>query len=295
MAEYAGPVASEDVQRADEEREARRLWQRQRTAAVFDGASETYDRVGVEFFEPIADRLVAELDPQPGERTVDIGCGRGLVLLRLARAVGAAGRATGIDISPRMVEAARSEAAAAGVEVEVLVGDAHAPDLDTGFYDVVASSLVLFALPDPLVALRAWRTLLVGGGRVGVATFGGSGRRWRAVDDLFMPHLPQNMRDAIMRMRVGPFSSDEGTERVFTEAGFGGIRTISMTVPVRFEDADHWHRWSWSVGHRAMWEAMPEERRDSVRRQAYELLDGCRDDRGRMGFDQVVRFTLARH
>lgn len=274
--------------------EAARLDQRQRVAAVFDGASETYDRVGVAFFEPIADRLVSELAPQPGERTVDIGCGRGLVLVRLARAVGAAGRATGIDISPRMVEAARSEAAAAGVEAEVRVGDAHAPDLDAGSYDVVASSLVLFALPDPVVALRAWRTLLVDGGRVGVSTLGPSGAGWRAVDDVFMPHLPQIMHDAIMRMRVGPFSSDEGTERVFSEAGFAGIRTLHMTVPVRFDDADHWHRWSWSVGHRAMWEAMPEERRDSVRRQAYEQLDRCRDADGRIGFDQVVRFTLAR-
>ena len=58
-------------------------------------------------------------------------------------------------------------------------------------------------------------------------------------------------------------------------------------------DKEQWHRWSWSVGQRAMWEAVPDDRRDSVRALAYERLDGCRDSEGRIGFDQVVRFTLA--
>ena len=56
--------------------------QRARVAAVFDGAAETYDRVGVDLFQPIAARLVEELQPRAGERVVDMGCGRGAVLLR---------------------------------------------------------------------------------------------------------------------------------------------------------------------------------------------------------------------
>ena len=42
--------------------------QSRRVAAVFDRAADTYDQVGVAWFTPIAQRLVAELEPQPGER-----------------------------------------------------------------------------------------------------------------------------------------------------------------------------------------------------------------------------------
>src|SRR5664279_395698 len=49
--------------------------QRARVAAVFDRAAETYDRVGVDMFQPIAARLVAELQPKVGERIVDMAAG----------------------------------------------------------------------------------------------------------------------------------------------------------------------------------------------------------------------------
>ena len=268
--------------------------QRQTMAELFDRVAGTYDQVGVELFKPIADRLVAELAPRPGERALDVGCGRGLVLVNLAQAVAPSGRAWGIDISPRMVEAAREEAAIAGVAADVRLGDAQAPELEPGVYDLVASSLVLFFLPDPLAALRAWRALLVEGGRAGVTTFDDFSPQWRAVNEIFEPYRPATMRDARPTGRGGPFASDAGMERLFADAGFREVGTASMNVPVRFVDDEHWYRWTWSVDRRAMWEAIPEQQRDAVRARAYEALGGCRFGDGRIGFDQEVRLTLGR-
>ncbi len=268
--------------------------QRDRIAGVFDRAAATYDSVGVDFFQPIAEQLVALLAPQVGERALDVGCGRGAVLLRLADRVGTAGSVTGIDISPRMVEAAAADAAAASVLADVRVGDAQSPDLEPETYDIIASSLVLFFLPDPLAALRAWRALLVKGGRIGVSTFGQYTTDWSEVDAVFGPYLPEAMRDARTSVRTGPFSSDAGVERLLADAGFNDLTTTTSTVSVRFEDEDHWYRWSWSAGQRAMWEAVPEQRREEVRALAYQRLGSCRDAHGQIGFDQVVRFTLGR-
>ncbi|MGY1709188.1 class I SAM-dependent methyltransferase [Geodermatophilus sp. SYSU D00758] len=268
--------------------------QRAALAGVFDRAAPTYDRVGVELFGPIAERLVEELAPQPGERVLDVGCGRGAVLLRAADRVGPTGVADGVDLAPGMVAAAREEARAAGLEVSVWVGDAADPAPGSGPYDVVASSLVLFFLPDPAAALRAWRTLLVDGGRLGVTTFGGYGEAWGDVDAVFTPYLPPQARDARTTGRTGPFASDAGVAELVRGAGFADVRTAHLTVPVRFADEEHWHTWSWSVGQRGFWERVPEAERDGVRAQAYAALQRCRDTEGRIGFDQDVRVTLAR-
>jgi ubiquinone/menaquinone biosynthesis C-methylase UbiE len=75
--------------------------QRERIAAMFDQVADSYDQVGVELFQPIADRLVHILAPRPGERALDLGCGRGAALLRLAAGVGPTGRALGMDLVPR--------------------------------------------------------------------------------------------------------------------------------------------------------------------------------------------------
>src|SRR5215471_4602985 len=98
-------------------------------AAVFDAAADSYDHVDVDFFTPIAERLVHELAPQPGEACLDVGCGGGQALIELARAVGPTGRAVGIDLAPGMVAAASAAAEAAGLDVEVHLGDAQKPKI----------------------------------------------------------------------------------------------------------------------------------------------------------------------
>ena len=267
---------------------------RERVATLFDQLAEVYDGVGVEFFQPIAAGLVAELDPRPGERAVDIGCGRGAVLLPLAVAVRQSGSVVGLDLSPRMVESAAAEAARAGLAVEVRVGDAMAPELPVESFDVIASSLVLFFLSDPLTALRAWRLLVVEGGRVGVSTFGPYSDRWRnEVDTVLRRHVTPNVSDARTTGQQGPFASDEGMEALLMEAGFRELRTAMSIVSPRFADAEHWYRWSMSVGQRQFWEAIPEDERADAKTELFTAVGKCRDDAGRIGFDQEIRYTLA--
>lgn len=268
--------------------------QRERIAALFDRVADTYDRVGVDLFQPIAARLVEEVTPKAGERVADIGCGRGAALLRLASAVGPSGRAVGLDLAPQMVAAAAADAASAGLSVEVMVGDAQDPDLPADSFDIVTASLVLFFLPDPVAALRAWRQLLVNDGRIAVSTFGAISSAWEPVDAVFEPYLPPGMRDARTTGKQGPFGSDAGVERLLADAGLTDIRTTTGSVAVRFDDADHWHRWTMSTGQRGMWELVPEAERAAVRASADRLLDDTRQQNAdhRIGFDQEVRYTL---
>jgi len=261
--------------------------------ATFDAVADTYDNVGVDMFGPIAAALVEQLAPRPGERALDVGCGRGAVLLRLGEAVSPGGRAVGVDLSPNMVALARSVAAEHGADVTVEVGDAVDPPVADAAFDLVASSLVLFFLPDPAAALRAWTTKLVPGGRMGVSTFGPYNEAWREVDRIFAPYVPKEALDPRTRSDDSPFGSDEGMERLVGDAGFVDVRTVSLTVPVRFVDADQWHRWTWSTGQRRMWEAVPEAERAAVLDEGRRRVEAARAPDGGMGFDQGVRLTLA--
>jgi ubiquinone/menaquinone biosynthesis C-methylase UbiE len=263
-------------------------------AGVFDRAAHTYDAVDVEWFGPIARGLVAELAPAPGQNVLDIGCGRGAALFPLAEAVGPAGHALGIDLSPRMIAETAKEAAAFP-QVELRVADAAYPGLPPSSYDRIASSLVLFFLSDPAGAVAAWRELLVAGGRLGVATFSGQDTHSQAIDAIFVPHLPKAIPDALTAARTGPFASDEGVEKLFKDAGLVDVHTVRTVVPAVFRNPEQWLDFSWSHGQRARWENVPAGLHQPLQEAAFALLeDACADD-GTITFNQDVRYTLGRN
>ena len=263
-------------------------------AALFDTIAESYDDVGVPFFQPIAESLLRALPPRPGERWLDIGCGRGAVLLRVAAAVHP-GVAVGTDLSPAMLERCRQLAASAGLDnVELVLDDAQEPGVEGAPFDTLSSSLVLFFLPDPAAALRRWLALVMPGGRMGVTTFGEIDPRWEAIGEVFTPYLPPHVQDARTTGTRGPFASDAGMEQLLAEAGWIDVQTVRDQVDVRFESPEHWRRFSMSTGQRGMWMSVPPAERDVVRDRAYELLGRDADEDGSVTYWQGIRHTLAR-
>ncbi len=226
-------------------------------AALFDAVADDYDQTGIDFFAPIAAGLIAELDPQPGESCVDLGCGRGVVTLGLAERVLPQGNVVGLDLSGGMLAHARELVSARGFDVDLRLGDAAEPPLPPGASDVVASSLVLFFLRDPAAALARWVDLLAPGGRIGIATFGDQDPVWDTVDKEFAPWVPPMMKDPRIVGPDSPFSSDAGMERMLTDAGAVDVRTGGFRLEVRFGDVAGWERFSRSTGQRAVWARVP--------------------------------------
>jgi hypothetical protein len=103
-----------------------------------------------------------------------------------------------------------------------------------------------------------------------------------------LQHLPQ------VEVRVdgtrGPFGSDEGMERLLTDAGLVDVRTAHREVTAMFADPQQWLDFSWSHGQRAMWEVVPAEQHDAVRAEIVSLLEGFSP----LGFSQTIRHTLGR-
>lgn len=102
--------------------------------------------------------LLGVLPPAPG-RVADLGCGTG-TLARLL--VDEGYTVAGVDISPEMIRRARSKVP----EADFKVGDAAAPGLEAGAYDVVLCRHVLWAMSDPVAAFASWVELLAPAGVV---------------------------------------------------------------------------------------------------------------------------------
>lgn len=266
----------------------------QRVAQVFDAVAQDYDQSGVAFFAPIAKGLVDALDLSPGERVVDVGCGRGAVTFPAARAVGVRGSVTAVDIAPAMVALTRRRAEDKGFAqvrtVRVAPDDLGLPDASA---DVVAASLVLFFSADPAATLRSWMRVLVPGGRVGLSTFGAPDPTWERVDALFQPYLPPELLDARTSGEAGPFASDGGVEELCRACGAKEVRTLHTLVPVRFRDADQWRAFSIGTGQRAFWGFVPADRHAALLAEAAEILEEARADDGDIVLTQDVRYTLA--
>ena len=265
-----------------------------RVVTLFDELAETYDGVGVDFFRPVAARLVAMLDPQPGEHAADLGCGRGAATVPLATAVGPTGEVIATDLAPAMVEATAALVAGLGFgPVGTAVMDAARPTLPAGAFDVVVSSLVLFFLPDPAAAARAWVELLRPGGRLGVTTFGAPDGAWAAIDDVFAPHLPPAVADARASALSGPFASDEGMAALLGDAGLEEVASTHHRQRLLFDDLEHWYRWSMSTGQRSRWAAVPSQDRPAVLDAIRDVLEGTRHAGG-LELSQDLRYTVGR-
>ena len=94
----------------------------------------------------------AFLDPQPGDRVLDVGCGLGDDVRALAARVGPGGRVVGVDVSETMLATARTQSAGLGLPVEFRAGDAHRLAFPDGSFDRVRCERVLEHLAEPLRA-----------------------------------------------------------------------------------------------------------------------------------------------
>ena len=258
----------------------------QQWTGMFHALAPVYDQSGVAFFRPIAAGLVDRLDPRPGERAADLGCGRGAVTLLLADAVGPDGHVEALDAAPAMVEL--TAAATADLDhVTVAPGDARTPDLEPAAYDVVASSLVLFFLPDPAAAVSAWARLLRPAGRLGVTTFRPWAGAWRELEDLLVSYAGDG--EQTVRM-ADVFASDVGVEGLLRDAGLDHVRTEGVDLPVHFSGPDQLVSWMSGTALRGAWMRVPEDRRDEALRRAADLI---RTDDGLL-LEAPIRYTLGR-
>ncbi len=174
--------------------------------------------------------------PGKGERVLDIGCGFGDTTQRIAGLVGPSGSATGVDVSPRFIEAARGEAEEAGVaNARFAVADVQIGNLG-GPYEMAFSRMGVMFFASPVAAFRNIRAALAPGGRLVVVV-------WRRREDNEWLHRAQTTVEQIVQRPEeydeptcgpGPFSMQgaDTTSDILKGAGFEAIGLRRCDLPI---------------------------------------------------------------
>jgi ubiquinone/menaquinone biosynthesis C-methylase UbiE len=130
---------------------------------------------------------VEALALEPEDRFLDVGCGSGAAV-RQAAAV--ASRATGVDLSPAMIE--RAEQLAEGIDgVEFRVAESSELPFEDGAFTAVLCTSSFHHYPDPEASVREMARVLAPDGRIAIGD--GSADRWEArLADVFLRRFDES-------------------------------------------------------------------------------------------------------
>ncbi len=197
----------------------------QQTRAAYDRLSRWYDWISGNSEKPARDRALRTLEPQSGERVLEIGLGTGQSLVHLATVVGDTGKVYGIDLSPRMLDVARARVHRAGLErrVELENGDAIQLPFGADFFDAIFMSFVLELFDTreiPRVTTECHRVLRMGG-RICVLSLSKAGGPSRARDAYEWIHI--KLPGIVDCRPIYP-------ERALASGGFHVVQTVPSTL-----------------------------------------------------------------
>jgi len=182
------------------------------TAADYDAFAPVYDDLAAAMTDDV--KFYVSLAEAARGPIVELAVGTGRVAIPVTQRTGR--RLIGIDLSPAMLSVARSKAAAAGVELELRVGDMRELQLDEATDLVICparSMLHLESHEERVLVMRRVARVLVPGGRFA----------WNAF--VFDPEVAAEI-DGIWRDENGirnRSSYDEAERRIALELEGGAI------------------------------------------------------------------------
>lgn len=163
--------------------EVRREDKQGRVKEVFDSVARDYDRMNdamsVGLHRVWKDMAITKLNPQPGERLLDVAGGTGDIARRFVTAAETVRRRRGgdpasaviCDINDEMLLAGIDPRKDAGMDLTRVCGNAECLPFESGEFDAVTIAYGIRNVTDRMAALREFHRVLKPGGRLGVLEF----------------------------------------------------------------------------------------------------------------------------
>jgi ubiquinone/menaquinone biosynthesis C-methylase UbiE len=244
-----------------------------------------YQRI-TETLGDIHELVIERLDPQRGDRWLDLACGTGAMAERAA--AGECNSVTGVDLAPALIETAKERAAERGLEIDYRVGDVERLEFPDASFDKVSSTCGIMFAPDHEATAREIGRVTAPGGRICLANWtptGGLARMFKVMAPYQSAPPPSSpfdwgdegrvrelLGDAFqleMEERVSPLvmPSSEAYWELFSTS-YGPTKTLADSLGDRREDL---HR-DWID----FFEANYKENGEIVHTREYLLITGTR-------------------
>jgi ubiquinone/menaquinone biosynthesis C-methylase UbiE len=265
--------------------------------SLFDELAAGYDAPALRFFPFCADRLVAYVQPAPGQKVLDVATGTGAVAVAMAQAVGPEGRVHAIDLSEAMMTRAEANVRKMALgNVDFHVMDAERLDFKNDYFHAAVCSFGLFFLPDMNAALRDWVRVTRPAGRVLFTSFGS--QAFQPLMDRFaeqvvafggqLPSAQQGVRFATERLK-----SPEHCATLLREAGLEAVEVDKLQLGYHLASADDWWEVVWNSGFRALLNSIPPERREAFKAAHLQAVAELATEQG-IWLDVEVRVARGR-
>ena len=147
-----------------------------------------------------------------GDRVLDVACGSGNATIPAAL-TGA--NVTGLDLTPELLEAGRTNAARAGVEIDWVEGDAEQLPFDDESFDAVISVFGCMFAPDQRRTAMELARVLKPGGRMAVCAWtpGGNVGQFFITVVKHMPPPPEGFQPPIL------WGTEDHDRELFADTG----------------------------------------------------------------------------
>lgn len=139
----------------------------ERAATVWSAGGRRYEEVSRGIADAI-EHCVLRLNPEPGERVLDLSTGTGWTSRVVARH---GALVTGADIATELLDVARDRAREEGLPIEYVVGDAERLPFEDGEFDAVVSTFGVMFASRPEAAAAELARVCRRGGRIALTTW----------------------------------------------------------------------------------------------------------------------------
>lgn len=245
----------------------------QRAATVWNSGGAAYERISRGIADSI-EHAVVRLNPQPGERILDLATGTGWTSRSVARR---GAEVVGADIAEDLLSAAREIAARERLPVRYECADAEALPFEDAQFDAVISTCGVMFAGQPEAAATEIARVVRPGGRVVLSTWLSDSNVFKMflVMKAYMPAPPQPAPSS-------PFAWGKA-ERVSELLG-GNFQLGFEEGTSMYREPDGRHAWQTFVeGYgptRMLAASLDEERRAALQRDFVAFHDGFADELG---------------
>ncbi|MEO7841868.1 MAG: methyltransferase domain-containing protein [Anaerolineales bacterium] len=240
---------------------------------VFTRSASSYERIR---YFPIFGQWLVEIAQIPaGARVLDVACGRGAVLFPTAQRVGPGGQVIGIDLADGMARETNMEIQRRGLtQAEARQMDAEKLTFPNSSFDFVLCGFSLQFFPHLEQALSEFRRVLNPSGHVAVTTWSADDDRWNWFDEL------RSAYGAVVKLGSQSLDKPDEIQRWFSQAGFMNIQITSKELDMIYRDEEEWWNVEWSISGRAGLEKLSTETLDQFKAEAFEKVQGQKQEDG---------------